>query len=96
MGGGGGVNNRSHGKAASIGRANNESSRFGPGLCQTFFLSKAIWANTPGASDTSKKKKKKKKKQTGTSAKQDFEDIDPRLKLHNHNTTVIRFLPERV
>ena len=38
------------------------------------------------------------KKKTGTSAKQDFEDIDPCLKLHNHKTTVtvIRFLPERV
>ena len=49
----------------------------------------SVWANTPGTSDTSKKK-------TGTGAKQDFEDIDPRLKLHNHKTTVIWFLPERV
>ena len=34
------------------------------------------------------------KKKTGTGAKQDFKDIDPCLKLHNHKTTVIRFLLE--
>ena len=45
------------------------------GCVRLFFLTKSIWADTLGTSDTSKKIKK------GTGAKKDFEDIDLRLKL---------------